>query len=81
MKAWKADLTVAESGCSLAQYCPCDDDWKNHGEYVSCVAHAAQLFLELGLIEDAGAIVSDAAQSDCGKKDDGNNGNGKGGRE
>ena len=27
--------------------------WKNHGKYVSCVAHAADDFLDLGLITPA----------------------------
>ncbi len=40
---------------------PCDPEkhWKNHGEYVSCVAHQ-----HLG-----GKTVSEAAHSDIGKKD------------
>ncbi len=61
---------VDEFGCSIDQYCPCDDDWKNHGAYVNCVAHTAEEFLEAGLITEAekDAIVSAAARSDCGKK-------------
>ena len=64
------------NGCSVEQACPCDGprgssaSWRNHGKYVSCVAHAANTLVELGLITESGkdAIVSEAAQSDCGKK-------------
>jgi hypothetical protein len=51
--------------------CPCDDiSWKNHGEYVSCVANALEdLLLEDWIDqEEKGAIVSAAAKSECGKK-------------
>ncbi len=48
-------------------------DYKNHGEYVSMVAHFAEDLLEAGIIteEEKDAIVSAAAQSDIGKKDKG----------
>lgn len=61
---------VDESGCSIAQLCPCVSNWKNHGSYVSCIAHVTDDWLEKGLLteEEKDAIVSDAAQSDCGKK-------------
>ncbi len=54
---------------AISDLCPCEADWRNHGQYVSCVAHAAQEFRNLGLITGAqvGSIVSAAAQSDCGK--------------
>ncbi len=57
-------------GCSIAQLCPCDNPWKNHGAYVSCVAQAAEEFEGVGLITGAekDAIVSEAGQSNCGKK-------------
>ena len=44
--------------------------WKNHGAYVSAIAHAAHDFVAQGLISgsEKGAIVSKAAQSDGGKK-------------
>jgi len=43
--------------------------WKNHGQYVSSVAHAARLLANLGCISPGiGQIVSEAARSDCGKK-------------
>ena len=64
------------NGCSIEQLCPCEGPrgssatWRNHGKYVSCVAHAAESFLDLGLISEGlkDAIVSDAAQSECGKR-------------
>lgn len=66
---------VDPAGCSLWQYCPSDGPkdggvWKNHGQYVSCVAHVAEAWLEWELIteEEKDAIVSEAAQSDIGKK-------------
>ena len=44
--------------------------WKNHGKFVSCTAKSAESFVEANLIteEEKDAIVSDAAQSDCGDK-------------
>jgi hypothetical protein len=43
--------------------------WKNHGQYVSSVAHAAQNLAKEGCIsqQDIGKIVSAAARSNCGK--------------
>lgn len=61
---------VNEDGCSISQLAPCEAAWSNHGKYVSAVAHAAELFLEAGLIseEQKDAIVAAAAASDCGKR-------------
>ena len=61
---------INADGCSIAQLSPCDGNWKNHGAYVRHVVHLAQDFLAAGLIteEEKGAIVSAAAQTDCGKK-------------
>lgn len=44
--------------------------WKNHGQYVSAVAHAAHTLASLGCIseQEKGKIVSAAAKSSCGKK-------------
>ena len=62
------------NGCSgeqlVDQDCPCDCSWKNHGEYVSCIAHTAEEQLVAGLITQAekDAIVSARAKSGCGKK-------------
>lgn len=69
-------LVDPASGCSIEQLCPCagargtNQPWKNHGQYISCVAHATQAFLDLGLITqaDKDAAVSTAARSSCGSK-------------
>jgi len=44
--------------------------WKNHGQYVSRIAHVSQMFVNQGLISgrQKGQIVSAAARSNCGKK-------------
>lgn len=59
-----------DQGCSIADLCPCDNDWKNHGAYVRCVAHTSGAFVDVGLITDTerGVIVAEAGQSDCGHK-------------
>lgn len=62
------------NGCSIEQLAPCEgprgttEDWKNHGKYVSSVAHATNSFVEQGLITEAekDIIMSEAATSDCG---------------
>ena len=50
--------------------CLCDSAWKNHGEYVGCVAHTAEELLGTGSIsqEEKGSIISGRAKSGCGKK-------------
>jgi uncharacterized membrane protein len=64
------DALVDDTGCALAQLCPCNNDWKNHGAYVKCVAHTANDFRNAGLIGDSehGVIVSEAGSSSCGAK-------------
>jgi len=61
---------VNADGCSIAQICPCDADWRNHGHYVRCVVLCARSFLRAGLItrQQAHEIVVAAAKSDCGKR-------------
>ena len=51
--------------------------WKNHGQYVSSVAHAAQTLANQGCIneQEKGQIVSEAARSNCGKGSNGHHGN------
>lgn len=64
------------NGCSIAQLSPCqgprgtDVPWRNHGKYVSSVAHSANSFLEQGLISEAekDAIMSAAGESLCGRE-------------
>lgn len=70
------DVIDAGNGCSIEQLAPCDGPrgtslpWKNHGKYMSAVAHAANEFLKKGLISETekGAIMSNAAGSSCGGK-------------
>ena len=61
---------VNETGCSIDEICVCENDWKNHGAYVKCVAHTSLDFLSAGLIseEDKHEIVSAAGASECGHK-------------
>jgi hypothetical protein len=61
---------VDTDGCSLSDLCPCENEWKNHGAYVSCVAQASTGFVEQGLLSEAekDAIVSQAGGSSCGQK-------------
>ena len=64
---------VDANGCSIDQLAPCSGpasggSWKNHGQYVSAVSQAVESFLAQGLItpEQADAIISQAAHSNCG---------------
>ncbi len=62
--------TVDANGCAIIQLCVCDNNWKNHGAYLKCVAHAAEDFVEASLLTDVekDGVVSEAAQSTCGQK-------------
>lgn len=70
------DVVDPAKGCSIDQLVPCEGpfgtttEWKNHGQYVRSITHTAMSFFEQGLITEAnrGAIVSEAASSDCGDK-------------
>lgn len=61
---------VDANGCSIEQLVPCDGPWKNHGQYVSAIAHVTKEFVAQGLIteQQRAEIIVTAAQSDCGKK-------------
>lgn len=65
------DAIVDSAGCAIAQYCPCENEWANHGAYVSCTAKSAESFLAAGLIDalEKDLRVSEAAQSSCGAAD------------
>ena len=60
---------VDATGCSIAQHCSCDDEWKNHGKFVSCTSSVAEIFVSEGLLseEEKDVVLSEAAQSACGK--------------
>lgn len=64
-----ADILSAELACPCAGPVT-GGAWKNHGQYVSCVAHTVNALRDAGLISEGGggAIVSAAARSACGKK-------------
>ena len=59
---------VAPNGCSIADTCPCETSWRNHGAYVKCVAQTSNSFFAAGLITKTrtDSIVATAAQSACG---------------
>ena len=61
---------VNADGCTIAALCPCENSWRSHGAYVSCVTRAAQAFAAAGLITETqkGAIDSEAGLSDCGNR-------------
>ena len=67
--------TILPSGCSLAEVLEtaldsCDDNPRNHGKFVSCVAKATNMLKKQKIISGAqkGEIQSCAAQTDIGKK-------------
>ena len=69
-----AGVLVTAEGCSADQHmanaCGDASEFRNHGAYVSCVAHAAEELLVEGVVteEEKDAIVSAAGQSSVGKK-------------
>jgi len=70
-----AGTVVNARGCSIDQLVPCSGPvsgghWRNHGQYVSAIAHVSQTFVNHGLISrtERDQIVSAAARSDCGKR-------------
>ena len=54
-------------GCSLAQLCPCEGPWTNHGQYVNCVTRNAGDFYRAGLItaDERRNMVRGAGSSPC----------------
>ncbi|RPH99434.1 MAG: hypothetical protein EHM68_02300 [Lysobacterales bacterium] len=82
--AMELAVSVDDAGaCGIAgeqvdAACPPTDIWKNHGEYVSCVAHATEEALagltclsEEQLDDISGCVVSERAKSDVGKPNNG----------
>jgi len=59
---------VNAEGCSVHDLCPCEGDWKNHGDYMQCVTRTSMEFLENELFTrpERAAMVAEAAISDCG---------------
>jgi hypothetical protein len=66
----ESGAVVDDDGCSVMDLCPCDNDWKNHGQYVQCVTRAGQNLFQAGLItgKEKGQMISEAGRSSCGKK-------------
>ena len=68
-------LTSVGSGISIDDLVPCSGPlhggaWKNHGQYVSTVAHVTRDLVRQGVMtrQERSELVSSAAHSDCGKK-------------
>ena len=67
-------IPIDSDGCTCAQRlereCPSEGSYRNHGEYVSCVAAVAGQCVADALIGETekGDIISQAARTDVGKK-------------
>jgi hypothetical protein len=67
------DVLVGSGTCAtieqINEACPADINWRNHGQYVSCVAHYTEARVIAGDLSaiEKDAIVSTAGQSDIGK--------------
>jgi hypothetical protein len=50
--------------------CDPNAEWRNHGQFVRCVAHETDVLIEAGILtqEEGDALINSAAQSDVGKK-------------
>jgi hypothetical protein len=67
---------IDSNNCSIYQLCPYEgprettENWKSHGQYVSCIAQSAESFVRMGLITEAekDIIISTAANSSYGRK-------------
>ena len=68
------ETTILANGCSslqqLEMMCPATGTYRNHGQYVQCVAHEAEAQVAAGLItpQEKDAMVATAAKSQLGKK-------------
>lgn len=62
---------VVDDNCdgSLGE-CDPNAEWKNHGQFVRCVAHETDQLIEMGVLsqEEGDELISTAAQTDIGKK-------------
>jgi hypothetical protein len=65
---------ILGDGCSSSQHlalqCPTNVTYRNHGQYVQCVAHEAEMQVVAGLItvQEKDAMVASAAKSQVGQK-------------
>jgi len=68
------EIVDPSNGCAIEQLVPCEgprgttEEWKNHGKYVSTMAHTTKNWVDEGLItqDERTLIMQDAASSDCG---------------
>lgn len=64
------DKIISDIANEIMVTCPCNNQWKNHGEYVSCMAKAKEFLTRKhseSRVNSAIDIVN-AAKSNCGKK-------------
>ncbi len=68
--ATAAGAVVLTNGCSVAQTCPTDARWRNHGAYVECVEEVAHDLYDLRRITrtEKYTMITEAALSSVGKK-------------
>lgn len=60
---------VSPDGCSISQFCSASASWKNHGQYVSCIAITSIAYEKAGLItpRERKQMMTAAAHSSVGK--------------
>jgi hypothetical protein len=65
----EVDACIGDEVACPPDPCPCDAEWANHGDYVSCVAHHTTELVQAGELTNKrrAEIVSSAGQSSCGK--------------
>jgi hypothetical protein len=63
------EIVDPSNGCSIEQLVPCDNNWRNHGKYVSALAKTANSFVKQSLItqDEKDVLMEEMASSDCGK--------------
>ena len=64
------DSTISEDaeGCSLDDYCPCENGWRNKKKYKRCIQRTAKKLIKQGVLsEDADFYVATAELSSCGE--------------
>jgi hypothetical protein len=65
----EVDACIGDEVACPPDPCPCDGEWANHGEYVSCVAHYTTDLVQAGELshQQRSSIVSAAGKNSCGK--------------
>jgi hypothetical protein len=64
-----AGFLVDTNGCSIEQLCPCEGEWRNHGDYINHLAKVLSEFKKEGIITSpqGSSILFQANQSECGR--------------